>query len=210
MVKSYEPWSGLYGVTQHFFRFTGTALMHVEGARYIPKEPSVILAKHRSLLEVLQLSYVVGVRTGKMPLIAMNAGLPKQYGWFGGVPIDRGSDQKEMSQKEFNARSFARLRQGLEERSIIAFPEGHRWPDRMGRLLTGLLGELVNNQYPVVPAGVNHSWLSLTNKIKIPYGSTIKFGPPRTYHSVKDMNIRAFREELATLSGLELKVKSEE
>lgn len=203
MSEPFKPSKFIYGLSKVIFRATSAWRMTVEGFDKIPKEPSIVLAKHRSHKEVLQLSYILHCRTGVIPLIIMKASLPAYLGWWGGVPMDRGNDtDKSKGEKDAQARhGLEYLANGIKKdhRSVIIFAEGTRKPTSMGAVKLGGVKLLYRSceRVGVTPrlclAGVEHHRFS----------STFRFAP-MTYQSRSSLDEEIIREKMADLSGIDL------
>lgn len=203
MDEPYKPSPLVFFLSKWFFALTAAPMMHFVRYDKFPREPSIVLGKHSSYREVLQLSYFVHSMTGKIPLIAMKATLKPYLGWWGGIPVDRGQDKSE-DRAATNNRAFERMINGFKEgRSLILFPEGHRNWGTMGNTMTRGLSSLIQacnkeGYFPKV-ALIGH-------KKHGELRSEFYVGEPITYNGPKSIDRRLIKSRLAELSKLEIEV----
>ena len=124
----------------------------VEGLENLPKEPSVVLAKHQSAWETIAfqlifppLSFVLKKNLLYIPFFGWGLAL------FSPIAIDRGAGREAMKQIEVQGR--ARLKAGFW---VLVFPEGTRVaPDEKGTYQVGGPWLAAKAGVPVLPVAHN-------------------------------------------------------
>jgi 1-acyl-sn-glycerol-3-phosphate acyltransferase len=147
----------------------------VVGLEHLPKEPSVLLAKHQSAWETIAfqqifppLSFVLKKNLLHIPFFGWGLAL------FSPIAIDRGGGREALRQIEAQGRE--RLGQGFW---VLVFPEGTRMaPGEVGSYQIGGPWVAVKAGVPVVPVAHNAGRFWPKNAfIKHPGEITVVIGP---------------------------------
>ena len=175
-LKRYRVISGWSHIMLFFARFICGVRYCVLGAENIPKSPTIVLSKHRSVWETLAFQKIFPAQVWVLKKELLHIPF---FGWGLAMtsPIAINRSQGKAALKQIIRQGRDRLRKGLW---IIIFPEGTRIdPGKKGRYGIGGAWLATNTGVSVVPVAHNAGVLWGKNSfIKFPGTITVSIGEP--------------------------------